>query len=491
MDSMQLAALKAGKHPVESETGSSSATLRVGVPQKVSGIAESDSADGYVMVDLGGSSVTEDDYQAIEMPTDVPVKAGDEVSVEIVDGKPRVVGRIGWGDELQSVADEALEVAQATGQYFWHDDNGAHVSTEALNPTGPSNSLWNSLGLLIRKAANNLVSITQSAIAFYDGNGNNSANVIASFGSTGAQIGKAAANHIEIDSDSIDLCDGSTAVATIENGTTAAGMNIYTSGFVKGGKSESALWIHGNDRVSIGTQASQPTKEQIQIASGAVSLRSGYAADAVSFELGDTKATSGNITGRTFNGFRGRRNIASTENIDDLRETGMYYIGSASPSGTLPSGMSTYFNLISIGSATSGDNSTSWVGKQVAVSGAGMAWRSYSGSPRSWSAWHKLLDDTTNQTTTVVNNANETIKVYGRMVMVQIHGRSKAPDGTSIWSTAYLANYKPAYNISTVVAATTGELARMWVSANDGKVYLSAVNTSSSFAWYGTLTYIY
>lgn len=107
----------------------------------------------------------------------------------------------------RSVADEALEVAQATGQYFWHDDNGAHVSTEALNPTGPSNSLWNSLGLLIRKATNYLVSITSSAIAFYDGLGNVASNIVASFGSAGFQVGYAGESHLEGDYHSLQLLD--------------------------------------------------------------------------------------------------------------------------------------------------------------------------------------------------------------------------------------------------------------------------------------------
>lgn len=207
MDPFEFADIAVGMLHRESETGSSEERTAVGIPQKVSGFAETDSADGYVYVDLGGSSVTEDGWQAVEMPCDISVKAGDEVSVEIVDGKPRVVGRIGWGDELQGVADEALAVAQATGQHFWHDDAGAHVSTEALNPTGASNSLWNSLGLLIRKAANNLVSITQSAIAFYDGLGNSASNIVASFGSSGFQVGRTGESHLIGDYHSMQLVD--------------------------------------------------------------------------------------------------------------------------------------------------------------------------------------------------------------------------------------------------------------------------------------------
>lgn len=207
MDPFEFADLFVGGMRSESETGSNLEVQALGIPQKVSGTVETDSEGGYAMVSLGGSSVTEDDGQAIEMPTDISLKAGDEVAVEIVDGKPRVVGRIGWGDELQGVADEALAVAQATGQYFWHDDSGAHVSTEALEPEGASNSLWNSLGLLIRKAANNLVSITQSAIAFYDGLGNSASNIVASFGSSGFQVGRTGESHLVGDYHSMQLVD--------------------------------------------------------------------------------------------------------------------------------------------------------------------------------------------------------------------------------------------------------------------------------------------
>ena len=200
MDPFEFADMFVGMQHRESETGSSEERRTVGIPQVVSGLAETDSSGGYVSVDLGGSSVTEDDWQAVEMPCDISVRAGDEVSVEIVDGKPRVVGRIGWGDALQAVADDAYSVATATNQHFWHDSNGAHVSTDAGDPEGASNSLWNSLGLLIRKASNYLVSITSSAIAFYDGLGNNASNIVASFGSSGATIGKDDENHVTLSS---------------------------------------------------------------------------------------------------------------------------------------------------------------------------------------------------------------------------------------------------------------------------------------------------
>jgi len=191
MDPFEFARIAAGMLPREDETGSNEEPAQRGIPQKVSGIAGADSAGGYVSIDLGGSSVTEGDLQAVEMPTDIPVKAGDEVSVEIVDGKPRVVGRIGWGDELQGVADEAHAVAEATNQHFWQRSTdpdgdgagtGAFVTDEeqdsfleaiaqGVEPTSARplhNLLMNSLGILLRAATRIRAAFIPNGVRFYD-----------------------------------------------------------------------------------------------------------------------------------------------------------------------------------------------------------------------------------------------------------------------------------------------------------------------------------
>ena len=111
---------------------------------------------------------------------------------EIYDPRQITVGRY---------VNEAQAIAEATEQHFWHDDNGAHVtdieqddwktaaeaSFNDLSDNKPyHNILMNSLGILLRRALNNLLSISKSAITFYDGFGNNLANIRASFGSAGA-----------------------------------------------------------------------------------------------------------------------------------------------------------------------------------------------------------------------------------------------------------------------------------------------------------------
>lgn len=160
----------------------------------------------------------------------------------------------GIAEQAQTAAAEALEVATATGQHFWADDGGAHVSTTADNPTGTSNSLWNAAGLLIRKAANLLVSITQSAIAFYDGTGNNASNVVASFGSSGAQIGKSGSANVTLDSSCTAFSGaGGAELLTIEaeNGHAvieAATTNMYVRNTGANGETANlSTWVYGGE----------------------------------------------------------------------------------------------------------------------------------------------------------------------------------------------------------------------------------------------------
>ena len=116
------------------------------------------------------------------------------------------------GADAQKVADEAKAAAAATNQHFWTDTNGVHVTEQTqeewqTEQTG-GNILINSLGLLLRKALNNLVSITASATAFFDGNGNEAENITARFGVDGAQIGKSSGTHTTITDGSYRVNDG-------------------------------------------------------------------------------------------------------------------------------------------------------------------------------------------------------------------------------------------------------------------------------------------
>ena len=171
---------------------------------RISGTATADSDDGTVTIEL-------EDGDVIEAGCIGSVQSGQTVTVHVQRGHAQVIAAEGWGDALQATADEAAAVANATNQHFWSDTNGAHVTevTQESWSTTPSgyNSLWNSLGLLFRNALNNLVSIAQSAISFYDGQGNAAANITASFGANGSQIGKSGESHVEIDYHSMRMVD--------------------------------------------------------------------------------------------------------------------------------------------------------------------------------------------------------------------------------------------------------------------------------------------
>ena len=185
-----------------------SASLASVATDTYTAIATSDSADGAVSIVISDDVTQPDEWQdgelteadlgtSIEVPTTVAVKEGDRVLVTASGAETIttmvVTGVVGRGDEQQAEIDgavsdaaQALDVATATGQYFWHNTGedvdggtGAHVTQfkreEWSNPesenyhSGP-NSLWNSLGMLFRDGLNNLMALlagrTDATITF-------------------------------------------------------------------------------------------------------------------------------------------------------------------------------------------------------------------------------------------------------------------------------------------------------------------------------------
>lgn len=116
---------------------------------------------------------------------------------------------------LEDVVQEVQDVLDATNQHFWYDDRGVRItdisqqewldevtSEHAFDDLSDdkiySNLLLNSVGMIFRSALNYLVTITRSAITFYDGNGDSQENILSSFGSNGAFIGNELLAHIAI-----------------------------------------------------------------------------------------------------------------------------------------------------------------------------------------------------------------------------------------------------------------------------------------------------
>lgn len=215
----------------------------------VSATAVESSSGGTVVVDFGsdvfGDTQTVDEQtgevvyappsQGVEVPAAGGISAGDTVSVLVVDNQP--VQAIGTGsvDRVGAVADaastaaqEAKDVAQATGQHFWHDTRGAHVTEEEREDYETEASgfqqLMTSIGTLLTRAVNGveylLRSDTQSGMAIYDGtctadDANLPQHMVASFTTDGAQIGKEGDAHVIIDDDEmtrkVPYVDGQTS----------------------------------------------------------------------------------------------------------------------------------------------------------------------------------------------------------------------------------------------------------------------------------------
>ena len=199
------------------------------------GTATADSHDGMVSVTLNGYETTAEDVGetqgcgSIEFPCGPNVKAGDSVVVSAVGGgtlkAPMVVSSSGSGDRQQAQIDAAETVANATAQHFWADSNGAHVSTDDGDPDGAQNALWNSLGMLFRKGADNLLALvtgTSPSVVIYDGTGNTAANVLASFAADLIELGKGSMNAV------IEFCGGMARLRYDQLGTFLESHNAYT-----------------------------------------------------------------------------------------------------------------------------------------------------------------------------------------------------------------------------------------------------------------------
>lgn len=161
--------------------------------------------DVVTVTNRGGKLHIDGDVSAPSVGAGYVRKTVQPVVQAVAEAAQTAANGVKAGADAQKVADEAKAAAAATNQHFWTDTNGVHVTEQTQEDwqtaqTG-SNILINSLGLLLRKALHNLVSVTASAAAFYDGSGNEAENITARFGSDGAQIGKADGVHSEMSAD--------------------------------------------------------------------------------------------------------------------------------------------------------------------------------------------------------------------------------------------------------------------------------------------------
>lgn len=232
----------------------------------VSATAVESSSGGTVVVDFGtdvfgdtqsvdeqtGEVVYAPPSQGVEVPAAGGISAGDTVSVLVVDNQP--VQAIGTGsvdrvgavaERASTVAQEAKDVAQATGQHFWHDTRGAHVTEEEredyeTEATG-FQQLMTSIGTLLTRAVNGieylLRSDTQSGMAIYDGtctadDANLPQHLVASFTADGAQIGKSGGVHIAQHFNEMTMSDGDgTEFFGVHDLRDSSGVYLWTEKF--------------------------------------------------------------------------------------------------------------------------------------------------------------------------------------------------------------------------------------------------------------------
>ena len=231
------AAFLAGVKQVEGAAASAPTNLHV-----ITGEVGATSEDGKTTISLDGLVFSEEDSQEIEMDTLGGLEEGDVATVLLTgeNGRgmtPLAIGAPGSIDRIKTIASNAAEianaaqeVAEATNQHFFDDDNGIHV-TEATQEewdashTG-ANVLINSIGQLFRDGLNNLLTLTTEngarALTIWDGLGNTASNILARFSSDGISFS---------DGTSFDIGDSSSYIHFDGNGH----INIGGSGLTIGG----------------------------------------------------------------------------------------------------------------------------------------------------------------------------------------------------------------------------------------------------------------
>lgn len=237
MDAFDLASRLFGNSRAESR-GDVSNSLDI-----LTATGAGDSSDGAATVCLDADVTPADDYDgddyAIGIPTSPNVIEGDGVLVGLTGSGPLktpvVISNPGSGDRMQvqisnaeTLAEQAEAVATATGQHFWSDTDGAHV-TEATREdwetthTG-ANSLWNSLGMLFRDGLNNLLAVLTSGIAIYDGSGNTADHILAEFAADHVRVG----GNVPVGSGGTDVAGASVQFFDQTN-THTSHMDAFTS----------------------------------------------------------------------------------------------------------------------------------------------------------------------------------------------------------------------------------------------------------------------
>lgn len=217
------AAFLAGVTQVEGAAASAPTNLHV-----ITGEVGTTSEEGKTTISLDGLVFSEEDSQEIEMDTLGGLEEGDIATVLLTgeNGRgmtPLAIGAPGSIDRIKTIASSAAEtaeaaqeVAEATNQHFFADDNGIHVTEATQEEWDASNTganvLINSIGQLFRDGLNNLLTLTTQddarALTIWDGLGNGANNILAQFSGNRIRLGKHIDDNEENDGAYVDFFDG-------------------------------------------------------------------------------------------------------------------------------------------------------------------------------------------------------------------------------------------------------------------------------------------
>ena len=162
---------------------------------------------------------------------------------------------------------EALDIANAINQNFWTDTNGVHVTDVSKDDWNDAvaaafsglstnnqyhNILMNSLGVLLRSALNNLVSLSRSGMTIYDGTGNTISDILAIFGSTGASFREGGKTRVTVTSQGLTVYDNS---GSVSNNQETYGNQVAFIGIDGSGKPYSRIGKSTKGYIDIGVNS--------------------------------------------------------------------------------------------------------------------------------------------------------------------------------------------------------------------------------------------
>lgn len=191
------------------------------------GTVQSVDSEGYATISLDGSGDTN-----LRLMTETTPSQGDRATVIHEGGVWKVISLskvaadAAAGRQAGTDAAEALAKVEDVESHFWYDEGvGCRISTEEGEPYGASNALWQADKLLFRTKNIRLLALTTGydsttqtvdpdgiGLSLYDGQGNQSSNLVAYFKSDEIALGRNSESaHVYLCGDLFDIYANATS----------------------------------------------------------------------------------------------------------------------------------------------------------------------------------------------------------------------------------------------------------------------------------------